>query len=178
MLIQSFEQISANEYRIFGLDYLANQILELSASGQRTLCGNTGYYFSKNFKFAPNDQKYIKNNFNRFVNPGKKFGIKIDKVIMIPTEYKGTSLYSKVAPQTMPKEFNFTKPNNPCNVLCIPFEGDNKPLPFGVFAYNRGSLDSFAYNAAFNALCNADDGADFQRSFRDALMQMCQNGGR
>ncbi len=131
----SFVKVNETDYLIFGLPYKANQILEISPSGQQTLDGNKEFYFQKQYKFdhKNNANGYIAKEFKNF----HKINKDITKCLLVPVQYEG--LYTKTTDMVLPKTYNFSNPNMSCDVLCLPFFG-NTAANSGVFVFDRGSV--------------------------------------
>lgn len=170
----SFERLTEGKYRIFGIEYPANQILKISANGQQTLDGNKDFYFKPEFKFEPNDQAHIQDKFKYLANLGKERGINVDGAILVPTKHQSHNIYHEIAPRTMPQAYGFSKPSTACDVLCIPFEKGKGALPFGVFALHRDSLSRFASFAASDALSCAENAVLFQDVLHAAFACVAQ----
>lgn len=164
----SFEKLSDGKYRIFGIEYSANQILEISANGHQTLDGNKDYYFKPEFSIGKNYEYYTKEKFKYLAELGKEYCVNIDSAILVPTKNK-SGLYAKSAPRTMPRAYDFSKPSKYCRVLCIPFEKNKGAMPFGIFATEGESLYSFTIFAVYGTMLNLATGKLFRDAFRMAF---------
>ncbi|MDR2685304.1 MAG: hypothetical protein LBB23_00840 [Rickettsiales bacterium] len=174
---QSFQKISDDEYKIFGLTYAPSQILIISADGQETLDGNNSYYWKPNCKFDTIDygtcyktvNDYIKDRFCAWVDLGKACRVNIGQVAIVPVKFYNNH-FANIVGHVVPEYYDFNKGeiDLKCSALCIPFEGRDKPLNSGIFADYWHSVPEFAKCAARDAIYSADNLSNFQNAVRMA----------
>ncbi|MDR2685299.1 MAG: hypothetical protein LBB23_00815 [Rickettsiales bacterium] len=168
---ESFQKISDEEIRIFGIHYTPSQILVIGPDGQKTLDGNKSYYYLPKYKFSKDDNKYIQNKFGRFVELGKEYNINIGQVAIVPVKYKEDE-FAKCVGQAIPEAYDFSNADEPCCVLCVPFEGRDQALISGVFSDCRLSVGDFAWCAGIILMNYAGVNTAFQGAVRLALEQV------
>jgi hypothetical protein len=166
---KSFEKISDNEYKIFGLTFAPSQILVLNDCGQATLDGNNVYYWKPEYEFFQSDIRVIKERFGRFTEAGEKYGLRINQVVVVPVAEGIDSRYARCLGEVSADPYNFDKPESYANALVVPFTNGRvldfglcrgarpvkfpesslgRPLDFGIFSAARVNLPGFAQNVA------------------------------
>ncbi len=140
----SFKKISDNEYEIFGLPYKADQIIEMSTDGLRTLDGNTEYYMTPEFRFPKKEdtETIVETTFHILNYIGKPFDREFNRIMLVPTSTKLATKVEPTAPKQMPTVPDFSNKGSVQTGLWIPIESDNTPFPIGF--YEEESIEFFA----------------------------------
>ncbi|MDR2685273.1 MAG: hypothetical protein LBB23_00675 [Rickettsiales bacterium] len=139
----NFTRVSEDQYEIYGLPYSRSQILVVSADGYGTLDGNNHYYWKPEYRFDPHCQDTVGEDFSGVVKLGKRYNIKIERVLSVPIADVGQDLSGQMVGDVIPSAYNFDQPNNPCNVLCVPLGKGDRSFHAGVFSFRHETLEHF-----------------------------------
>ncbi|MDR2685315.1 MAG: hypothetical protein LBB23_00895 [Rickettsiales bacterium] len=166
-----FEKVSGVSdelYKIFELFYSPSRILVIDDKGQHTLDGNTKYYWKPEYPFDADDTKYIQDKFSKFVDLGEEHHINVGQVLLVPVRLRNNE-FAKIVGDVVPDDYDFHYPDANCRALCVPFEGRETPLNFGILSDRQESIQQFAWCASHNLLIAAGERDDFRWAVRYAF---------
>ncbi|MDR2685409.1 MAG: hypothetical protein LBB23_01395 [Rickettsiales bacterium] len=170
---QSFCKISEDEYEIFGQTYLPSQIIVINADGQMTLDGNKEYYWKPEYQFAPSENIYIAQKFGNFARLDRESQIKLDQVLVVPTRYRGGDFAKRVG-DIFPEEYDFTRPDEWCRALAVPFNA-GQAINVGIFSKARGGIAGFVAGASRYIVSDSAEILDFRDTLHNAIYQSSQS---